>query len=179
MKRKENIIILGFAGILLCIIFIIVFLAFQSGGSINQPSLTPTPSITSTPSLTKNNILFNAEAERKLLDKLIKRESLSQTDALVKTKILSILPSGKESGVVYQSSSVVIEYVAPVDQFQGQIVIHNLDQAKAEAVAWFKSQGMGIKGICDLPLNFFMNIETARYVQVNKIVFSVLPNECL
>ncbi len=182
MKKQETIFIFAVACILLLIVFTIVFLAFRPEKSVDQLPITPPPSLSGskTPTATPepNTVSFDSKSEKILMDKLITKQPLSEQDSLARTHILSLLPSGSSSGVVYQNANVRIEYIEPVDEFKAQILTTNIDQAKEDAVNWFKENGFSQKGICDLPLNFIMSIATARYIHDNGITFNVLPKEC-
>lgn len=173
---KRYKIIIGIVGtILLLLIIGLVMIAFQA---VTPPEESqPTPTLVPSPTTVKQ-VLFDKESEMLLLDKLINRETLAENDAAVKSRILTNLPAGKTSGVVYQSGIVRVEYILPVDEFKAQILSTSIDQAKKDAVQWFQQQGMSAQGICALPLNFYLQTNVARYLKENQIVFNLLPNEC-
>jgi hypothetical protein len=55
----------------------------------------------------------------------------------------------------------------------------NLDKAKKEALDWFDAAGFSMKGICDIPVQFYINNEIAEKLRGKKdIVFSPLAEGC-
>src|SRR5206468_11266738 len=85
------------------------------------------------------------------------RLPLSQDDFYAKDKILQLLPANEQTGTVYQSQNVVIEYIATTDTFQAEILTTTIASAKSEAASWFISEGMSQQGICEVPLAFYLN----------------------
>jgi len=181
MKKTELIFIFAVAGTLLVIIFVIVWFAFQPTNSTEQAT-TPTPTLSTSkyPRTTPQpeTVSFDAASEKKMMDKIINKQPLSDQDTTARTRVLTFLPPNSSSGVVYENNNVSVEYIEPIDEFKARILTTNIDQAKEDAVNWFKMNGFSQQGICDLPLNFIMSIDSARYVQENGIIFNVLPKEC-
>ena len=183
LKRNENIFIIVVSASLLLIVFLIAFFSFQT--SKKAPELTyPTPiqqaeaSVTPLPSTTPNKVRFDQATEKRLLEKLKNRQPLTTEDAAAKARILAQLPQGETSGIIYQSNNIIIDYVEPVDEFQGEITTTNIATAKSEAVLWFRAQGMSQKGVCDLPLNFYPSYEIVHYLNQQNTVFYSLPEGC-
>jgi len=176
-----DILIIAFAVILLAIVGVIAFVSL-SPSEPTQRKLTPTPAPTlsslETPVNQDPPVLYNETDQEKLMDKLEHRETLSSDDAFAKAKILALLPSGEESGVLFQSSNVIIDYTSSADEFQVEILTTNIAQAKAEANVWFRSQGMTQQGICNDPVNFYLNWDVAEQLRGKDVKFSPLPNGC-
>ena len=183
-KRKESLIILVLSITLIAVMFLIAVFALspnrKTGSDLPYPTpiLAPTTIPTITPLFIKTRVRFDPSTETRLLNKLKNRQPLSPEDISAKTKILSFLPSNEKSGIVYQSTNLIIDYIEPVDEFQGEIKTKNVSQAKTEAVEWFKAQGMSQKGICDLPLNFYPNLDIGAYIIQQNAVFYSLPDGC-
>jgi hypothetical protein len=115
------------------------------------------------------------DPQKKLLDLVQNRRPLSQADQNAKAKILSNFPQGQDSGVVYKTSTISVEYVHSPDLFQVDILTNNISAAKAEAVAWFQKQGMSQQGICSLPLTFYLDFQINNQ---QKGSFNPLPEGC-
>ena len=64
------------------------------------------------------------------------------------------------------------------DDLNVEITTTNIDQAKAEAVAWFVSHGLSQTGICDHPVSFMLNYNIADELQGSSIIFNPLPPDC-
>jgi hypothetical protein len=111
-------------------------------------------------------------------NKIEHRIPLSQDDFYAKDRILQLLPQNEDSGTVYQSQNVVVEYIASSDTFQAEILTNDITSAKSEAATWFNSQGMSQQGICEAPLTFYLNnnIESGLGEQAKS--FSTLPDGC-
>lgn len=190
-RRKEDYIVIIFAGVLLFIVFIIVILAFNAPNTSvqQQNAITPTPTPTLSPNETEPSptdsephsnppVQHDSEAELKFLDKIENRRPLSDNDAFAKAKIIALLPQGETSGTVYQSGNIRIAYIEPGDVFQIEILTTNIDQAKAEANIWLRSKGISQQGICDIPIQFYLNWDIMQELKGSHIIFSPLPNGC-
>ncbi len=182
-KQKENIFIIALAGLLLIIVFWIAILAFSAEPTLQpeqqiQPTITITLTPTPTHETTSPPVKYDTAAQDKLLDKFNNRQALSSNDTFAKAKILASLPPGQQSGIVYKTSNISIEYVHSPDLFQIEILTTDIAQAKAAANVWFRAQGMSQRGICDLPLLFYLNWEIANQMRGQNIQFSPLGNGC-
>ena len=195
-RRQEDYIIIILALILVIIIFGIVYmLLFQPPQQPSKQNLvipTAYPTQEEAPSPTQevspdeagsappheDIVTFDHQAEIKLLDRLKNRRALSETDSFAKATILTFLPSGESSGIVYQTSTILVEYIEPVDEFQVTIFTTNILQAKTEANLWFRIHGVSQQGICDLPLNFLPGAGLIDYLRETRTIFNSLPNEC-
>ncbi len=179
--KKENYLLITFGVILLGIIFVLAFLALSTSPSTQQQKPTISPPLFLSPTLKANEyspIYYPPLPEKKLMDTLEHRPQLSDEDILAKRKILSLLPKGERSGILYQSTNVIIDYTQPLDIFQVEILITNIDQAKTEGSTWFTTQGMSQKGLCDLPVQFYINKNVAEKLRGLHISFSPLAPGC-
>ncbi len=179
MKRKKQDYFLIFLALTLgIIVLVIAILAFSTKPA--QQSIPATPTATPTPIETKTNppVKYDQSAQDKLLDRVQHRRQLTNEDASTKTKILSLLPQGEQSGILFQSTNIIIDYTHSADIVQVEILITDIQQAKAEANIWFRSQGMSQQGICDLPVMFYLNFDVATKLRGSNVQFSPLPNSC-
>jgi hypothetical protein len=111
-------------------------------------------------------------------EKIEHRIPLSKDDFYAKDKILQTLPPNEESGTVYQSKNVTIEYIGSADTFQAEILTTDIASAKSEAATWFSSQGMSQEGICDAPLSFYLNYQIKSQLGEEASSFNPLPDGC-
>ena len=164
LKTKRNYKALIFTAIILLILIpltLILFIPKNKQNHHTEISITPTPLITiqptslpiSQPSQPKDT----SAPQQRLLEKVNNRQSLSTSDMTVKNKIISSLPSGETSGIVYQTPDVTIQYIQSLNIFQAEITTTNVSSAKEEATSWFLNQGMSKQGLCNLPLSFYLN----------------------
>lgn len=179
-RRKEDYLLIMFAVILVTIVGIITFAAFQQANTPQPqpfvPQITPPP--TFPPRQTKPPVTYDSTAQANLLDKVLNRQQLGDNDATAKQSILALLPQGQDSGILYSSENVQIDYIHGPDLFQGEILTINIAQAKAEAVTWFLNRGMSQEGICKLPLMFYLNWNVANLLRDTHITFSPLASHC-
>jgi len=180
MKRKKvDYIVIIFAVILALIVFAIAFLAFSKGVSQQPTQQTITPTATPSPTAsTRPLINYDENAQNKLLDKVTSRQPLSQDDQLAKEKILALLPKNQQSGFLYRSSNVNIEYVHGPDLFQVEILITDFQKAKEEANVWFRQQGLTQEGICNYPVQFYLSWDVMNKLNGGSMQFSPLPLSC-
>jgi hypothetical protein len=187
-KNKGDIISIIFAVILILLILIIAFIATLQRQANEQqtPLATPTQIVVQTtprePNVTPIGqeplVSYSQEDQDKLMDKIIHRQTLSTNDSFAKANILSVLPDGQRSGILYQSGNITIDYTDSADMFQVEITTPDVNIAKAEANVWFRARGMTQKGICDLPLMFYINYETMIKLRNSGTRFSPLANSC-
>ncbi len=112
------------------------------------------------------------------LEKVENRQPLSATDAKVKAKLLALLPDGQKAGIIHQSPNIRVEYILSLDQFNVEIVNTNIANAKKEGNAWFLEQGLSQKGLCDLPLRFYLNNAVFEQMPDIQDTFNPLPDGC-
>lgn len=141
----------------------------------------PTPYEASKPSeqtVTDPSFSLEKEATIELLTKIKEKKALSFADDKAKMNILSNLPSGEVSGVVYQSQRVIIDYTKSADSFMVEILTTNIPQAKQEATEWFLSQGMSQNAICNYPVQFYIGAQVDKEKLGEKYVFNPLAEGC-
>jgi hypothetical protein len=177
MKRqKTDYIVIGLGLVLLFIVFMVAFLALRP-----QPQETPVPRPTTAPTPapgTEQPVVYNDTDEEKLLKVIQTRPPLSDEDRLAKANILSLLPEDETSGIVYSSSNISIEYVYLPDVFLVEILNDKFSEAKTEADLWFKTKGMSQQGICNAPVEFYVNHDVAEELRGKNVIFSTLPLGC-
>ena len=173
--RRQDLVVVVFAIILLSIIVCIVII-LSSSHTPTTTSAGTTPSITVSPSVTP--LPYNAAAGSRLAQKLLNRKALSQQDTAVKDTTLNTILHGYNSGVVYKTPDVQIEYMQSLDIFMAEILTPNIANAKTEANAWFINQGFSQQAICNLPVMFYLSPEVNQQLQGTSVVFSPLPDNC-
>lgn len=179
-KLKNNYLILICAIILVIIILFITVIL--SGTSSTQPSEnqvpSPTPVSSNVPESTNPPYSLDKTATISLLNKISNPQPLSSNDEEAKSKILSYLPSGEVSGIVYQSKNVTVDYTRAANSFMGEITTLDINLAKKEATDWFLAQGMSLEGICNYPLQFYIGPQVSLELRGKNIVFNPLASEC-
>jgi hypothetical protein len=165
--------------VLLVIAFMILFPIGIYGLRVDtsQQSATKPSSQSSQPSPTQAQKLSEGDPQKQRINYMQTTEPLSVEDERVKFELLSTLGSSN-SAILYESSNITVDYVRSADIFQGEIRTKNIDSAKAEAVAWFREQGMSDKGICNLPLNFYLNYDIKMELGEEANTFNPLPSVC-
>lgn len=171
--KKQTLILIGV--FLTIIISIIVYSGIKrmDGLQITQqnqviaPSSAPTEAVSSFENQTKQS-----------LEKIENRTPLSPTDEHVKRKILALLPPGQNSGVIVESNTMKIEYIGSPDVFQVEVLTTDITKAKLDANSFFRKVGMSQKGVCYLPLQFYLNYDISRQIGEQKKNFNPLPLGC-
>ncbi len=185
--KREYLILIVFTAILIIIIFTLAFFALSKPEATPETSLNPTPTTQSTnpetivpTSSTKTNppVKYEPTGTLKMLDKLNNKTPLSTSDSVAKQKILTLLPAGQVSGVLYKSSTVIIDYTHAADEFQGEILTVDIAQAKKDAVLWFASEGVSQKAVCNMPVVFYLNYNVANHLRGTGVQFNPLAEGC-
>lgn len=105
--------------------------------------------------------------------------SLSQSDELARENILNKYLNGtNQSGIVYKSTSVQVEYIADANIFQAEILTKNVYAAKVETEYWFHKQGLSQAGLCKLPLIFYLSLPVKESLPTNGSNVNLLPDGC-
>jgi hypothetical protein len=123
-------------------------------------------------------IKYDLEAQAKLLDRIENRRRLSENDQRAKAAMLSLLPSGQASGIVHQEPTFRVEYVESADLFTVEILEVDYNASKTSATYWFLSQGMSQQGICNAPVQFFINEQVKEILRKSDIEFDPQPPNC-
>lgn len=186
--HKENYFVLGLGLMLTFVVVAIAFIAFTASTPetpASIPTIQPTipPPLTPTPTYppsntTKKYITYDTEASNRLLDRVNKRIPLSENDKLAKAKILALFPPGVQSGVLHQTETIIIDYTQAIDLFMVEILIVDVAKAKAEANVWFRVNGMSQRGLCNLPLMFYLNAGVVQSLQNLDIQFNPVAPTC-
>lgn len=174
--HRQDYFVLGMGLVLLLIVITIAYITFSA--SIPEPEETAQILPTPTPSRQIKNVMYDMKAQAKLLDKVTNRQVLAENDQLAKAKILALLPAREESGVLYQSKTIIIDYTQLIDLFMVEIFTTDIAAAKAEANVWFRNQGMSQRGICNLPVVFFLNTTVVERMQHSTTEFSPIAASC-
>lgn len=162
--------------------FIIVVIAniLATRGLRDEGGPSPTPMVPTAapPARTNPPVEYAPTATQSMLDALSDPAQLSQSDLAAKERVLSFLPPGQASGVLYESPSLTIDYTSSADQIQAEILTVDINRAKTEAVDWLASQGLSQDGICSLPVVFYLNLSVANELEDLNISFSPLADGC-
>jgi hypothetical protein len=175
--HKQDYFIILLATILVIIVFAIVFISFGGKPSSEKKITIPTqiPTVTQADN---TQVLYDDAAESRLAQDILHRPQLSSQDAQQKTNTLQTILHGPNSGVLYETSNVRLEYVQSADLFMAEIKTINIVQAKSEIYTWLQGQGFSPQGICNLPVMFYMDPEVRQALEGQKIIFSPLPSSC-
>lgn len=175
----EDLIIIIAASVLLIIIIIVAILSFRATAPVqNVPAPSVSPSIPPTVTDRVHKINFDNDAEARLANRINNRPSLAPYDNSVKENMLTTILHGHNSGIVYQSPNVRVEYVESADIFMAEILTTDIQQAKDETNVWFRDQGFRQQAICDLPLMFYLNFDVLNKLSGKNYTFSPVPNSC-
>jgi hypothetical protein len=186
MRRKEDIVIIGFGFILLIIMFVLVYISLQPKQHSKETTTTTTTTVSASdmPSPTaaalngKPPFLYDEKQEDKLLGYIQKRRPLTDADRVAKANILAAIPSGQGYGVLAESKDIRIDYTASADIFQVEIMTTNFQAAKNEANLWFRARGISQKAICTMPVEFYMSFDVANAIRQTNMIFDPLGNGC-
>jgi len=179
LKNKQTLFLIVAALILFIIVIAIAIINLTAPAPQQTVILvTPTPIPSKNTDLHSNPpVVYNAQAQGSLLNKVEERKTLTTNDQAAKTKMLSKI-SSEGSGTLYQSENVSIDYLSTPNVFQVEILTTNIDQAKKEAVNWFMSQGLSQDAICNYPVQFYLNFTIAEQLRGKNINFSPLAPGC-
>ncbi|HWY79714.1 MAG TPA: hypothetical protein VNW29_05130 [Candidatus Sulfotelmatobacter sp.] len=174
--HKQDYFIIIFAVILLCITFSIVYLSLTQNPP-QEKKIVPTPFPTN---IQANSLplLYDNAAEGRLAQKILTRPTLEPSDTQQKNTTLTTILHGFNSGVLYETANVRLEYVQSADIFLAEIKTANITIAKEEISTWLFKQGFTQTGICNLPVMFYLNPEVSQNLQGKNVIMSPLPNNC-
>lgn len=168
LKSNRDYLVLLLAAVL-TVIFIILAIIITIG-EVKSPGKPQAPPQTNT----VESVKYKAGSLGKAFDKLTNRVPLSTSDQIAKNKLIS--QAGK-SGIIKKTESYSIEYVAPMDDFEIEILSTNIEAVKKEAESYLKSQGFSKEGLCDLPVRFYLNFNV-RSSLPQGTVFNPLTEGC-
>ena len=182
--KKEDMITVIFGIILVFIVMGIVIILDKTKQTTPPPKPLPTAAPNATPQPTtpalngRPVLLYDAKAQDKLLTAIENRQTQSQDDRFAKAQILSQLPEGQQSGILFSSPQIQIEYVHSPDLFMVEVLTTDIKSAKDAANVWFRARGLSQKAICTLPVEFYMNYDVANQMRQTNVIFSPLGNGC-
>ena len=176
--KKEYYFVLVVAIILLAIMVTMIVILFNTRAP-EKPAeiLIPTSFPTNTPDTIMPPISYDKNAERSLLDRKENRRQLSDADIAAKNKILSLLTS-PDVEVVYESANIRVRYIESLNLFKIEILTTDASQAKLEGYNWFRSQGMSHEGICNYPVEFYLNHNVKSELRGRNFIFNSAPEGC-
>jgi hypothetical protein len=176
-RFKKNTLI--YLGILLLIIFaVIIYSGIKNMDIATQTHQGRILPHEETASISPSEATTTGDPQQVLLEKIANRPKLSPEDDAAKQKMIALLPPNQNSGVIIESDTVKVEYVQSPDIFQVEILTTDITQAKINANSIFRKFGMSQKGICYLPLQFYLNYDVARQLGEQKKSFNPLPIGC-
>jgi hypothetical protein len=171
LVTNRLVLIIGIGFLVLIIIASIVQNSKPQKAPANQPTVMPNDQRTITPH-DNPPVENNVQQTKKMIDLIDHRQPLSAADQQVKNKIIT------QPNPLKVSKDFSAEYLSAPDEFMVEIRSMNLNKAKEEATAWFKSQGLSDAGICHLPVVFYINYDIAQSLRGMKIQFDPLPPGC-
>lgn len=180
-NKKTLFLIVGF-GILIVVLSLVSLFSNQNPPitpspptfPVSQPSTSPPAYIEFTPEASDS--VYKSEDLEKDYQRLVERKALSETDSKIRSQLIDSL--GNESGYLTQTDSYRIEYVKSPDLFMVEITTENAEATKQEAQQWFREKGLSAKGICSLPVSFYLNSLIMRSFQEKNIFFNPIPEGC-
>ncbi len=187
-RKKEDYFVIGLGVVLVVVIFMIAFIVAKENQQKPEEniSIVPTDSPTAAPVPTRQTdqpnsnppVLYDDNAQNKLVAYVKARQPISDTDKLAKAKMLALRPENQMSGVIHQTQNIRIDYTRSADLFQVEILTTNVQDAKNEANIWLRTQGLSQDGICKLPIGFYLNYDIANELRETGYVFNPLANGC-
>lgn len=154
-----------------------LFFVFLRRPPAQKPEVvTPTPAVIISPARSRPPVAYDQEAEEKLLEIIRTRPQLSPDDTAARQRLLNLL--GNESGILLRTPLYIIEYVKTADEFFVEILTTDFNPAKEEATKWFQDQGLSKKGVCNLPVVFYLNRDSSNQLRGRGVVFNTLPEGC-
>jgi hypothetical protein len=159
-NKQFLLIVSAVLAIIICIIYIRYGLpvqTFNSSPNTVQPSTASVPS--NAPQISGQTHLSSADT------------------AAINSLLMKTLHAENQSGVVYKSQNVQIEYVATDALFQAEILTTQIESAKQETETWLRLQGLSQQGICNLSLNFYLSGTVKENLPTNTQV-NLLPDGC-
>jgi hypothetical protein len=175
--HKQDYFVLLLAVILVIIVFAIVSLTLTEKPASVENIARPTPIPTEIQS-SSVPVIYDYSAQDRLAKMITNRPQLSPDDSQKKTTILNNILHGFNSGVLYETANVRLEYVQSADILMAEIKTTSIVKAKAETNTWLLDQGFTQDGICKLPVMFYLDPEVRYGLQGKDVIFSPLPNNC-
>src|SRR5258708_4761471 len=140
-----------FIGIISLFLIILMGIIYFSTGSYTPIKPTPSPEPKAS--------FF--QALDKDYQRIKNKKPLSDSDAKIRDKLIS---SAGKKGLIYQGPKFKISYFHSPDDFDVEIQDKNIDQAKQEALNWFKEKGVSMGGICSFPVVFLISPQVLQAI---------------
>lgn len=105
--------------------------------------------------------------------------SLSSTnDSARNSLLIQTLHTVNQSGVIYKSPNVQVEYVADDKSFQAEILTTQVVAAIQETENWLLGKGLKQKDICSLHLVFYIDPAVKQSLPSGSQPETLLPEGC-
>lgn len=162
------------------IVILAVMLGAKAIFSPLKPASAPPPSVatSSMPQIPfpANSSSINSKEFEEDFQRIENRKPLESKDAVVKQSFITSLRG--ESGILTDTDPFRIEYVKSGGYFMVEIKVEDVTSAKLAAENWFKEKGLSNKGICNLPVVFYLNSEINYKFKQQNIKFDPRPDGC-
>ena len=112
--------------------------------------------------VTESHIVISPEDSKLAYERFTNRVPLSELDLKAKNQIVDQLrktmgiPTGDIEGAIFQNANVRVEYVSGPDDLEAEILVPDFNLAKQQVEDYLTQKGFTKKGICDLPLNYYV-----------------------
>lgn len=178
MESKQKYLYL-IIGVVILVIYGIVVL-FSLFGKTKTPTNnavfpSPTP-IQTAQNQTKPAVAYNVNATRKLEQLLKQRNLLSSADQTLRKQIVQSV--NNKTAILQQTPTYTLRYIQPFDLFQAEINTIDVAKAKTAVATYFSNKGISNKGVCYLPLTFFLSKQASQQLAGKNFSFSPIPEGC-
>ncbi len=177
-RRTEDYIVIILAGILILIVVVMIAISFQ-GAQQEKTAPTGTATLTpTTPPPAADPPAIDVKTSWRMWDKVANKPALAPADNTAKKNTITAILHGIDSGILYESPRVRVEYVKSLDIFLAEVTTVELSLAKAEVNSWLRVQGLSQEAICNLPIIFYINLETAESLRGQNVLFRPAIQGC-
>lgn len=158
-------------------VFLFFIFSFFSPQSQPPPQLfTPTAVPTLVEGQYLNTVRYDSKKTETLIEKAKERSELSSAGKEAKEKLINSLDN--QSGAIYSSPVVRIDYIKSPDLFQAEIITPNIPAGKQESSDWMIKQGFTASDLCSLPFSFYLGSKARESVLSTGTIFNPLPEGC-
>jgi len=177
IQEHRNYFIIALAVVVIVPTIIIFLLSLKAKPAQTKQNyhLSPTSAVMPARPVTIN---LDDAAEGRLAQVVLHRPPLSPADSQAKTSMLNAMLGGPNSGVLFISEDVELDYVKSENVFMGDIKTTNINQAKTEVTTWLEAQGISKEGICKLPVMFYLDPLVKPALQGQTVTLNPLPLGC-
>lgn len=170
LTKKQDYIILIFAGLLI-IVFVLITLILTFN-ELGVGGKRPAP-LTQQSTQTKPRVKYQGGSLGKALARLTTRVPLSPSDQEIKQRLISQFPNGQ----INRTGMYSLEYVEGMNDFEVEILTTNVEQAKKEAENYLRGKGFSQDALCNLPVRFYLNSSVAKQIPKD-FIFNPLAESC-